>query len=124
MATALRLSDAERTYLFRLADKVNPEPRMNDVADAKAKEVSTLVTVIDAPAYVLDRQWNAVAWNDQAAKLFLAWLGNECSDGGRNLLQFMFLQGSARNFIICWEERARRLVAEFRAECRMRKGNG
>jgi transcriptional regulator with XRE-family HTH domain len=117
LATALRLSDAERTYLFRLADKVDPEARMNGLADAKIKEVSRLVTVIEAPAYVLDRQWNAVAWNDQAAKLFLAWLGNESSDGGRNLLQFMFLERSAQNFIIDWEERAKRLVAEFRAEC-------
>jgi len=117
LATALRLSDAERTYLFRLADKVDPEARMNDLADAKTKEVSRLVTVIEAPAYVLDRQWNAVAWNDQAAKLFLAWLGNESSDGERNLLQFMFLERSAKNFIIDWEERAKRLVAEFRAEC-------
>ena len=117
LATALRLSDAERTYLFRLADKVDPEARMNDLADAKTKEVSRLVSVIEAPAYVLDRQWNAVAWNDQAAKLFLAWLGNESSYGGRNLLQFMFLEHSAKNFIIDWEERAKRLVAEFRAEC-------
>jgi transcriptional regulator with XRE-family HTH domain len=117
LATALRLSDAERTYLFRLADKLDPEASMNNLADAKTKEVSRLVTVIEAPAYVLDRQWNAVAWNDQAAKLFLAWLGNETSCGGRNLLQFMFLERSAKNFIIDWEERARRLVAEFRAEC-------
>jgi hypothetical protein len=65
----------------------------------------------------LDRQWNAVAWNDQAAQLFTAWLGNEAPDGGRNLLQFMFLQRPARKFVIDWPERARRLVAEFRAEC-------
>jgi transcriptional regulator with XRE-family HTH domain len=117
LATALRLSDAERSYLFRLADKVDPETRLKDLADEKAKAVSRLVRVIEAPAYVLDRQWNAVAWNDQAAQLFLAWLGSESSDGGRNLLQFMFLRRSARNFVIDWPERARRLVAEFRAEC-------
>jgi transcriptional regulator with XRE-family HTH domain len=117
LATALRLSDAERTYLFRLADKVDPEARTNDLADAKTTEVSRLVTVIEAPAYVLDRQWNAVAWNDQAAKLFQAWLGNESSNGARNLLQYMFLQRSAKSFISDWEERAGRLVAEFRAEC-------
>jgi transcriptional regulator with XRE-family HTH domain len=117
LATALRLSDAERSYLFRLADKVDPEARMKDLADAKAKNLSRLVRVIDAPAYVLDRQWNAVAWNDQAAQLFLAWLGNESPDGGRNLLQFMFLQCSAKSFVVDWPERTRRLVAEFRAEC-------
>jgi hypothetical protein len=54
---------------------------------------------------------------DQAAQLFLAWLGDESPDGERNLLQFMFLQRSAKRFVIDWSERARRLVAEFRAEC-------
>jgi len=117
LATALRLSEAERSYLFGLADKVDPIAHVKNLADAKAKEVSRLVGVIEAPAYVLDRQWNAVAWNGQAAQLFAAWLGNEAPDGSRNLLQFMFLQRSAKKFIVDWPERARRLVAEFRAEC-------
>ncbi|MFL6714796.1 MAG: helix-turn-helix transcriptional regulator [Burkholderiaceae bacterium] len=117
LATALRLSEAERSYLFGLAEKVDPKAGVNNLADAKAKEVSRLVGVIEAPAYVLDRQWNAVGWNGQAAQLFAAWLGNEAPDGSRNLLQFMFLQRSARKFVIGWPERARRLVAEFRAEC-------
>jgi transcriptional regulator with XRE-family HTH domain len=117
LAASLRLSDAERGYLFRLADKVDPEAGMKVLVDAKATDVSRLVRVIDAPAYVLDRQWNAVAWNDQAAQLFLAWLGNESTGDERNLLQFMFLQRSAKNFVIDWPERTRRLVAEFRAEC-------
>jgi transcriptional regulator with XRE-family HTH domain len=117
LAAALRLSEAERSYLFRLADKVDPEASIKDLTVAKTKEVSKLVRVMQTPAYVLDRQWNAVAWNDQAAQLFLAWLGDESPDGERNLLQFMFLQRSAKRFVIDWSERARRLVAEFRAEC-------
>jgi transcriptional regulator with XRE-family HTH domain len=117
LAAALRLSEAERSYLFRLGDKVDPEAPIKDLTDAKAVEVSKLVGVIQSPAYVLDRQWNAAAWNDQAAQLFPTWLGSENPDGKRNLLQFMFLQGSAKQFITDWSERARRLVAEFRAEC-------
>ncbi|WP_051155350.1 helix-turn-helix transcriptional regulator [Noviherbaspirillum massiliense] len=117
LATALRLSKAERSYLFRLADKVDPDAHIKDLADAKAKEISGLVEVISTPAYVLDRQWNAVAWNDPAAQLFLTWLGKESLEGERNLLRFMFLQASARDFVVDWPERARRLVAEFRAEC-------
>jgi transcriptional regulator with XRE-family HTH domain len=117
LATALRLSGAERSYLFRLADKVDPETRINDVAEAEAQQVSRLVEVIAAPAYVLDRQWNAVAWNAKAAQLFSAWLSNTNTDQHPNLLGFMFLQPSARDFVIDWPHRARRLVAEFRAEC-------
>ncbi|MGJ7914067.1 hypothetical protein ACI48D_01120 [Massilia sp. LXY-6] len=33
------------------------------------------------------------------------------------MLRFMFLERSAKEFITDWAERARRLVAEFRAEC-------
>lgn len=117
LAATLRLSEAERCYLFRLADKVDPEARTNALEDAKAEEVSRLVGVIDAPAYVLDREWNAVAWNRHAARLFFPWLGNESPDGERNLLRFMFLEPSAKEFVIDWPGRARRLVAEFRAEC-------
>ncbi len=58
-----------------------------------------------------------MAWNDPAAQLFLTWLGKESLEGERNLLRFMFLQASARDFVVDWPERARRLVAEFRAEC-------
>jgi transcriptional regulator with XRE-family HTH domain len=117
LATALSLSKAERIYLFQLADKVDLDAQFKGLADAKDKEVSKLVGVIQTPAYVLDRQWNAVAWNDRAAQLFSTWLGNESPEGDRNLLKFMFLQRSAKHFVVDWPERARRLVAEFRAEC-------
>lgn len=117
LATALGLSKAERSYLFKLGDKVDPEGCIKDLTDAKAREVSKLVGVIQSPAYVLDRRWNAVAWNSGAAQLFSTWLGSERLDSERNLLQFMFLERSAKYFITDWSERARRLVAEFRAEC-------
>ena len=38
------------------------------------------------------------------------------NDSGRNLLRFVFLEPAARELIVDWEERARRLVAEFRAD--------
>lgn len=117
VAAALCLSKAERSYLFRLADKVDPAAHINELAHAHAREIAALVGVIEAPAYVLDREWNAVAWNHRAAQLFVSWLGNDSADGERNLLHFMFLQRSARSFVVDWPERARRLVAEFRAEC-------
>lgn len=117
LANALRLSETERSYLFKLGDKVDPDARIKDPSDEKATEVSKSVGVIQSPAYVLDRQWNAVAWNSEATQLFPTWLGSESPDGQRNLLQFMFLQDSAKDFITDWWGRARRLVAEFRAEC-------
>jgi transcriptional regulator with XRE-family HTH domain len=116
IAVALRLSRAERAYLFELAgerDPAEPTPASND---APASLIAT-VGLVDAPAYVLDRQWNALAWNTQAAELFVGWLdGAPEAPGERNLLRFTFTEPAARKLIVDWEARARRLVAEFRAD--------
>jgi len=116
IAVALRLSRAERAYLFELAgerDPAEPTPASND---APAALIAT-VGLLDAPAYVLDRQWNALAWNTQAAELFVGWLdGPPETARERNLLRFTFMEPAARKLIVDWETRARRLVAEFRAD--------
>jgi hypothetical protein len=66
---------------------------------------------------MLDRQWDAVAWNPQAAQLFACWLPPRPQSHSRpNLLRYMFLDAPARELIVDWPERARRLVAEFRAD--------
>jgi transcriptional regulator with XRE-family HTH domain len=117
LALALRLSGAQRAYLFGLAGKADPESGAGDSGAAHATDMARVVGAVRAPAYVLDREWKAVAWNEQAAQLFPSWLGQASADGDRNLLRFIFLQGEARELVIDWPQRARRLVAEFRAEC-------
>lgn len=118
LAGVLRLSAAERAYLFKLADKVDPETgaaetlRADDASDAQA-----IVKVIRCPAYVLDREWNAIAWNVFARRLFAGWLDRQQADADRNLLRYMFLQPAARSLVVDWQDRAKRLVAEFRADC-------
>ncbi|MEX3582084.1 MAG: hypothetical protein VB137_04620 [Burkholderia sp.] len=78
---ALRLSCAERAYLFDLAAQSDPaEPEL-----ATAGVPDTLVAAL---AYVLDRQWNALA-----AALVADWLDGEHD---RNLLRFTFLSRAAR----------------------------
>lgn len=110
LAEVLRLSAAERGYLFSLAARLDP----HDGADGAPADVAldAIVAAVDAPAYVLDLCWDAVAWNDAAANLLAGWL-----DGpSPNLLRFMFQSAAARELIVDWPERARRLVAEFRAD--------
>jgi hypothetical protein len=63
---------------------------------------------------VLDRQWDAVAWNARAARLFVGWLDRRSAD--RNLLRYMFFAPEARRLVDDWPTRAARLVAEFRAD--------
>ncbi|WP_133650762.1 helix-turn-helix transcriptional regulator [Paraburkholderia flava] len=112
IAVALQLSRAERAYLFELAAQRDPAGPDSSAADAPDTLLHA-VELIDAPAYVLDRQWTALAWNARAADLFVGWL-----DGAhdRNLLRFTFTEPAARELIVDWEVRARRLAAEFRAD--------
>lgn len=118
LAEALAMTPAERSYLFDLAALRDPEAS-SDAAGALAGDalqtlLKTAVDQVRSPAYVLDRAWDAIAWNRPAATLFEGWLGKGAVE--RNLLRYTFLDPSARRFIADWPERARRLVAEFRAD--------
>jgi transcriptional regulator with XRE-family HTH domain len=118
LAGVLRLSPAERNYLFRLADKVDQETDPAGTSNAvERNDARAIVDAIKVPAYVLDRQWNAVASNKFARDLFAGWLDQANGDPDRNLLRYMFLQPAARNLAPNWPDRAKRLVAEFRADC-------
>lgn len=118
LAEVLRLSAAERAYLFGLADRLDPH-HDDDGGDA-VDALDAVVAAIVAPAYILDRQWDAVAWNPQAAQLFAGWLAPRPQPlqppPRPNLLRYMFVDAAARGLIVDWPERARRLVAEFRAD--------
>lgn len=117
LARTLQLAAAERGYLFDLAGKRDPDGPAAVASEVPAA-LDAVVQAVVAPAYVLDRQWNAVAWNAPASRLFLGWLDSAgAKPGRRNLLRFIFLEPAARRLIRGWEERARRVLAEFRAEC-------
>lgn len=112
IARALSLSRAERLYLFELAGRADPEGPRGPAADAPPALLAA-VGAIGHPAYGLDRLWNACAWNRAAARLFRGWLDG---DYQRNLLRYVFLEPQARALIPAWKDRARRLLAEFRAD--------
>jgi transcriptional regulator with XRE-family HTH domain len=114
IADALHLPRAKRTYLFELAEKKDPV-HQDDHTESIAPEILEVVRSIRQPAYVLDRYWNVLASNAPARKLFTGWLtaGSEYD----NLLYFTFCTTASQELITDWEQRARRLVAEFRADC-------
>lgn len=111
LAEGLGLSSAERTYLFELARRRDPAPHVTDDAGV-ADELLHTVAAQPMPAYLLDRHWQRRAWNPAAAELFAAWRDS----GEDNLLRFVFLDPAARHLIVDWEDRAQRIVAEFRAD--------
>ena len=110
LATGLQLTRAERAYLFEMAGRVDPTPPGPLPTDGE--ELAGLLQAIRTPAYVLDRHWNALQWNRAAARLFGDWFAMPAP----NLLRYVFTHPRARTFLLDWEERARRLVAEFRAD--------
>jgi transcriptional regulator with XRE-family HTH domain len=114
LADALHLSPAERASLFDLAGRRDPVVLTEPQTDL-SPHLLALPSLFAGPAYLLDHTWTARAWNAAAARLFTGWL-DEGADPDRNLLHFVFLSPTAKVLIADWPERARRLVAEFRAD--------
>jgi transcriptional regulator with XRE-family HTH domain len=112
LAKALSLTRAERAYLFELAGRLDPQMPAAMQVDAPPSLVAAVRAIVH-PAYGLDSIWNACCWNDAAAHLFRGWLDG---DHQRNLLRFVYLDEAARKLIPDWQDRARRLLAEFRAD--------
>ncbi|MGH8141840.1 MAG: helix-turn-helix transcriptional regulator [Steroidobacteraceae bacterium] len=124
LAKALKLSRAERAYLFELAGR--PDPTRTTAPPASGESLQKLVDAIDTPAYVLDRHWDPVAWNRAASTLFEPWLARPArthGDAPCNLLRFVFQSPEARKLIAGWSERAERVVAEFRADTARWRGD-
>jgi transcriptional regulator with XRE-family HTH domain len=121
LAQSLHLTPSERAYLFELAGRRDPLDAPTD-ADTVSATLIALLRDIKVPAYLMGRSWNLLAWNKPAEKLFAGWLDQPPSPGEapRNLLRFVFLHPTARSLIVDWEARARRITAEFRADCRNR----
>jgi transcriptional regulator with XRE-family HTH domain len=116
IADALQFPRAKRAYLFKLSGK--KDPRLPDIVDDQIPaDVIAVLRNVKTPAYLLDRYWNVIAWNRPAQMLFTGWLDQKSSV--KNLLYYTFCDPNAATFISDWEQRARRLVAEFRADCGM-----
>lgn len=120
LATALKLSKSERNYLFDMADRRDPQGHQSEV-DTAPETLVTMLSQMRIPAYVMGRTWDILAWNTPAGHLFTGLLDITWPESQRpNLLRFVFANPQARQFVVNWEMRARRLVAEFRADCRSR----
>lgn len=120
IADALHLTAAERAYLFELSRKRDPDAATGPAPGRPPAALLSALETMTAPAYILGRLWRACGWNEPAARLFTGWLGGP----EPNLLRYMFLDATARDFICDWENRARRLLAEFRADTARRTDDG
>jgi transcriptional regulator with XRE-family HTH domain len=127
LARVMRLTPAERAYLFGLGGRRDPLVAEDAGANALPAGLAATLDALPTPAYVLDRAWTAIAWNAAAARLFTGWLdaapvsdalpeAGETVSCENNLLRYIFRAPLARRVIHDWEARARRVAAEFRAD--------
>ncbi|MBP9714505.1 MAG: helix-turn-helix domain-containing protein [Sterolibacterium sp.] len=121
LTQALRLTATERAYLFEMAGRHDPNAPSSGGGDEQLPQA--LVELIDGfefPAYIMGRYWDVLGWNQAATHLFNGWLdqARTADQLPPNLLRFVFLLPLARGFVDDWEARARRICAEFRADCR------
>ncbi|MVW72426.1 MULTISPECIES: helix-turn-helix transcriptional regulator [unclassified Bordetella] len=112
IAGVLQLARAERAYLFELAECADPQHPRDEDSEAPGL-LRECVDAITAPAYVLDRAWNVLVHNVPMNDLFDDW---PLRDAQPNLLRYIFLNPAARELVVDWDQRARRVVAEFRAD--------
>jgi len=112
LTRALRLRPDEREYLFLLANQpipAEPPPDEEIVSLAVRRFIDDLVV---APAYVLGRRWDYLYWNRAAEALF--GFGEAQTSPRRNALWRIFMDSTLRRQ--GWEEVARTMLAQFRAD--------
>lgn len=114
LARALRLDPVERDHLLVLAG----HPLRRPVAPGKDRAPEGVIALLRAlepsPAYVLGPRWDVLAWNRPQALLYPQFETLPPED--RNLVWIMFVEPGARALNHDWENEARRVLSQFRAE--------
>lgn len=110
VARALRLDEPERVHLYRLAGH-NP-PQAAGTGDGRLNPA--LRHLLDAwspnPAYLLDRHWNYLGFNETADLTF------GLAEEDPNCLRTFFCSERYRARLRYWDESAPSVIAGFRAD--------
>lgn len=114
IARALQLSSHEKRYIFELCGF-----QFQSTSDSNTV-MGSLIQLVDHqnpyPAYLLGRYWQVLYMNSSAAKLFDGF--DSLPPERQNIIWYTFVVAAAKSLVHHWEQRARRLIAEFRADCR------
>ena len=113
LGRALRLSQSEQTYLFRLA---RPDLDWRNGAIAEAMPAANLLSLVDGlaphPAYITNRYRQVVAANRPARLLLGAFDSGDPARG--SVIGRLFLDPLWRAIFVDWEIVARSTVAQYR----------
>lgn len=114
IAGALRLDDAGRAYLYRLAsahERPQESRRRQIVAPHYLQLIDELTTI---PALMLGQRMDILAWNPLAAALYTD--VSAISAHPRNYVQLIFTDPTVRERIQPWDRIARECVAQLHME--------
>ncbi|GAA3164533.1 helix-turn-helix transcriptional regulator [Nonomuraea roseoviolacea subsp. carminata] len=115
VARALRLDEAERAHLHRLArpapvGEAEPAGR----APLRAGIARLVASIHDVPAYLVDRNTTVLAWNRPAAALITDFGALPARE--RNMARLTFLDEGVRRLYADWPQRARDIVGFLRLD--------
>jgi transcriptional regulator with XRE-family HTH domain len=108
IAAALQLSSGERAHLHKLISRESVELR-----EEITPNLRRFVHSLRSPAFVLDRRWDAILRNVEAAAVFG---GNAGLEDRTNLLEEVFTDPAYASFFLEYEFVAQHLVAMFRLD--------
>jgi transcriptional regulator with XRE-family HTH domain len=115
VAEALRLTPAQREYVFALArgEELGVRPAPTTTVSATLQDV--LDAQGDNPAYVTDGRLNLLAWNRAALEVFGVFgrAFHDIPPEERNVVWLIFTDDS-RRLLLDWEQHAQRVLAQFR----------
>ncbi|MEU2619483.1 helix-turn-helix transcriptional regulator [Streptomyces sp. NPDC007157] len=119
LAEALRLQPDEREYLLRLADDDAAVAGKVAQTAPKRRQVSSATRVllddlVNAPALLLGRRMDVLAWNKLGAALFTDF--GELPSRQRNHIWLTFLDPRVRGLYADWPKVARECVAYLRMD--------
>lgn len=114
IARALRLTDAQHSYLTQLA---KPKPGKTGTVGTRPQKLRpALQHLLDAldgvPAYVMGPRADILGWNRLAAALFGNW--GELPPQERNWARLIFLSATTRSLVVDWEAKATGMVSVLR----------
>ena len=113
IARALQLDESERAHLFDLA-RPSPARRTPDRPQRSGPLQRVLDTIENAPAFILGRRMDVLAWNRLAAELPANWASLPTAD--RNIARFVFVNLLGKERFVDWDSIARLVVGALRME--------
>ena len=113
LARALRLTAAERSHLFALAQERPPPLPKSAPGASGAGRLQLLLDAIDAPAYARNECFDVVAWNGANTRMFGDFAAIPTEE--RNVVRLLFARDYHRRSMPSWEADARAVLASFRS---------